>query len=109
VRVNGEDGDGGAIEIEVWALAPEAFASLVDAVPAPLVIGRVVLADGSDVAGFLCESIAVRGATDITIGEKIDRHRAIARVGAAARTSGRIQCAPRRSCAPWEGKWHLPS
>lgn len=79
VRVNGEDGDGGAIEIEVWALAPEAFASFVDAVPAPLVIGRVVLADGSDVAGFLCESIAVRGATDITIGEKIDRHRAIAR------------------------------
>ena len=66
VRVGEDDGDAAAIEVEVWALAGEAFASFVDAVPAPLVIGRVVLADGSDVAGFLCEPIAVRDATDIT-------------------------------------------
>ena len=35
-------------------------------VPAPLTIGRVVLADGTDVAGFLCEPIALDGAPDIT-------------------------------------------
>jgi len=59
--------DGGAaIEVEVWALAPPDFASFVDEIPAPLGIGRVVLADGSDVAGFICEPIALEGAVDIT-------------------------------------------
>jgi allophanate hydrolase len=66
VRVDPDDDGAGALEVEVWALAPDAFASFVDAVPAPLVIGRVVLADGADVAGFLCEPIAVRDAVDIT-------------------------------------------
>ena len=54
------------IEVEVWTLAPRGFASFVDHVPAPLVIGRVLLEDGSDVAGFLCEPIALDGARDIT-------------------------------------------
>ncbi len=49
---------GGAVEVEVWALEPEGFATFVDGIPAPLTIGRLVLADGSDVAGFLCEPIA---------------------------------------------------
>jgi allophanate hydrolase len=57
---------GGAIEVEVWSLAPASFASFVDAVPAPMCIGRVVLDDGRDVAGFLCEPIALEGAADIT-------------------------------------------
>lgn len=57
---------GEAIELEVWALDPAAFASFVDAVPAPMCIGRVVLDDGRDVAGFLCEPVALEGATDIT-------------------------------------------
>jgi allophanate hydrolase len=57
---------GGAIEVEVWDLAPDAFASFVDAVPAPLCIGRLVLDEGSDAAGFLCEPIALDGAPDIT-------------------------------------------
>jgi allophanate hydrolase len=29
-------------------------------------VGRVCLADGRDVLGFLCEPLAVDGATDIT-------------------------------------------
>jgi allophanate hydrolase len=63
VRVN----DGGeAIDVEVWELEPAAFADFVDAVPSPLVIGRVLLGDGTDVAGFLCEPIAIEGALDIT-------------------------------------------
>ena len=57
---------GAAVEVEVWSLDPAAFADFVDAIPAPLCIGRVVLADGTDVAGFLCEPLAVDGAADIT-------------------------------------------
>jgi allophanate hydrolase len=57
---------GGAVEVEVWALEDGAFGTFVDGIPAPLAIGRLRLADGSDVAGFLCEPIAVVGAEDIT-------------------------------------------
>ena len=56
----------GSIEVEVWELDAASFASFVDEIPAPLCIGRVILADGADVAGFLCEPIAVAGAPDIT-------------------------------------------
>jgi allophanate hydrolase len=57
---------GAPIEVEVWDLEPAAFAGFVDAIPAPLCIGRVLLADGTDVAGFLCEPFALDGAPDIT-------------------------------------------
>jgi allophanate hydrolase len=42
------------------------FGSFVAGIPAPLGIGKVKLADGSLVSGFLCESFAVAGATDIS-------------------------------------------
>jgi allophanate hydrolase len=58
--------DGAEIVVEVWSLEPAAFASFVDAIPAPMCIGRVVLASGRDVAGFLCEPAALDGAADIT-------------------------------------------
>jgi allophanate hydrolase len=57
---------GGAVEVEVWGLGAAAFADFVDHVPAPLCIGRVVLDGGTDVAGFLCEPVALTGAPDIT-------------------------------------------
>ena len=60
------DGEGAGIEAEVWALRPAAFGTFVDAVPAPLVIGRVRLEDGTDVAGFLCEPIAIGTGVEIT-------------------------------------------
>jgi allophanate hydrolase len=60
------DRGGAAIEVEVWDLQPTSFADFVDAVPAPLCIGRVRLADGTDVAGFLCEPVALAGAAEIT-------------------------------------------
>ena len=66
VRVDPSDPAAASIEVEVWALAPEAFASFVDDVPAPLGIGRVILADGTDVAGFICESIGLAESTEIT-------------------------------------------
>jgi allophanate hydrolase len=65
VRVPGGD-SAASVEVEVWTLGPIEFASFVDQIPAPLVIGRVLLEDGSDVAGFLCEPIALEDAHDIT-------------------------------------------
>jgi allophanate hydrolase len=57
---------GAAIEVEVWAVPSDRFGSFVAGIPSPLGIGRVRLEDGSEVPGFLCESIATRGAVEIT-------------------------------------------
>jgi allophanate hydrolase len=59
-------GQGRAIEVEVWELDERAFGSFVAAVPAPMTIGTVTLADGSRVKGFSCEPHALVGAADIT-------------------------------------------
>jgi allophanate hydrolase len=58
--------DGAAVDVEVWAVPADQFGSFVANIPAPLGIGRVRLADGSEVSGFLCEAIAVTEAQDIT-------------------------------------------
>jgi hypothetical protein len=59
--------DGGAaIEVEVWELSEAAFGSFVAGLPQPMAIGKVALADGSLVSGFLVEPIAIDGAADIT-------------------------------------------
>jgi allophanate hydrolase len=71
--VRATDG-GGPIALEVWALSPAAFGSFVAKIPAPLVIGRVALDDGTAVSGFLCESYAAEGATDITATGGWRRH-----------------------------------
>ena len=57
---------GAAVEAEVWELPQAAAASFIDAVPRPLGFGRVDLADGSNVCGFLCEPYAVSPENDIT-------------------------------------------
>ncbi len=57
---------GAAIEVEVWELPAHTFGSFVDGIPAPLGIGRTLLADGTQVAGFICEGAGLEGATDIT-------------------------------------------
>jgi allophanate hydrolase len=57
---------GSAITVEIWALPDAAFGRFVAAIPAPLGIGKLVLADGSHVSGFLCESDATAAAQDIT-------------------------------------------
>jgi allophanate hydrolase len=59
-------GAGAAIELEVWALDAAAFGEFVAAIPAPLGVGKVTLADGSEVTGFLCEPHALAGAPEIT-------------------------------------------
>ncbi|WP_410661914.1 allophanate hydrolase [Amycolatopsis sp. lyj-84] len=63
VRVASE---GAPIEAEVWDLPLAGFGEFVAGVPAPLAIGKVRLADGSEVSGFVCEPLAVEGAEDIT-------------------------------------------
>ncbi|MBA9066146.1 allophanate hydrolase [Methylobacterium fujisawaense] len=60
------EGDGGAIETEVWALPPAAFGAFVAAIPEPLGIGTLRLADGTAPKGFLVETAGVAGAADIT-------------------------------------------
>jgi allophanate hydrolase len=57
---------GAALEVEVWALDAAAFGTFVAAVPSPLTIGTVELADGTTVKGFLCEPHAAAGAEDIS-------------------------------------------
>jgi allophanate hydrolase len=57
---------GAAIETEVWRLPTDGFGSFVAAIPSPLGVGTVTLADGSSAAGFLCESHAADVAPDIT-------------------------------------------
>jgi allophanate hydrolase len=57
---------GAAIEVEVWAVPSDRFGSFVAGIPAPLGIGRVRLEDGAEAPGFLCESVAVESAMEIT-------------------------------------------
>ncbi|MFC5803685.1 allophanate hydrolase [Streptomyces formicae] len=57
---------GAAIEAELWELPPAGLGRLVAALPRPMTIGRLRLADGTTTAGFLCEPGALDGAPDIT-------------------------------------------
>jgi allophanate hydrolase len=59
-------GAGTGIQGEVWRLPAAGFGAFTAAVPAPLTIGTVELADGRKVSGFLVEPYAVQGALDIT-------------------------------------------
>jgi len=58
--------NGAAIALEVWELSTAAFGSFVAAVPPPLCIGTITLANGENVKGFLCEATALMSADDIT-------------------------------------------
>ncbi len=57
---------GAGLAVEVWGLTPAAFGAFVNAIPAPLGVGKIRLDDGSEVTGFLCEPYAVEGAREIT-------------------------------------------
>lgn len=57
---------GAAIDVEVWALPAATVGSFLAGIPAPLAIGSVQLADGSQHKGFVCEAIGVEGAEDVT-------------------------------------------
>src|SRR2546423_8990283 len=61
-----EAGKGSPIELEVWALSASAFGKFVAAIPPPLSIGTIRLADGRGVKGFIAEPTALHGAHDIS-------------------------------------------
>jgi allophanate hydrolase len=61
-----EAGTGSSIELEIWALPAAAFGQFVAAIPPPLSIGTVRLADGRGVKGFIVEPAGVTGARDIS-------------------------------------------
>ena len=44
---------GAAIDVELWSVPSAAFGSFVAGIPAPLAIGKLTLADGRAVSGFL--------------------------------------------------------
>ena len=50
----------------MWTLSASGFGRFVAAVPPPLSIGTIRLADGRSVKGFIVESAAIDGARDIS-------------------------------------------
>ena len=61
-----ETGTGASIELELWALPPASFGKFVAAIPPPLSIGTVRLADGRGVKGFIVEAADIDGAREIS-------------------------------------------
>ena len=57
---------GCAIELELWSLPTAALGSFLAGIPAPLGLGKVRLADGRMVTGFLVEAAGLDGADDIS-------------------------------------------
>lgn len=52
--------------VEVYSLSPENFGAFVAAIPHPLGIGKLELADGRWVPGFIAEPVAAESGLDIT-------------------------------------------
>jgi allophanate hydrolase len=61
-----EPGKGAAISLEIWSLPAAAFGEFVAAIPPPLSIGTIRLADGRSIKGFIVEAAGVRDARDIS-------------------------------------------
>ncbi len=58
--------DSGTIEVEVWAVPADRLGGFLQAVPAPLGLGKVELEDGRWETGFICEPCGIEGAVDVT-------------------------------------------
>ena len=58
--------DGASIALELWALTPEGLGTLLSQIPSPLGLGKLRLADGREVTGFLAEAAGLEGAEDIS-------------------------------------------
>ncbi|MFD2256559.1 allophanate hydrolase [Luteolibacter algae] len=63
IRVNE---DGVQIAVEVWSLGIKQFGDFVSKIPAPLGVGKVLLADGREKCGFIAEPRATIGARDLS-------------------------------------------
>ena len=59
--------DGGkAIEIEVWEMSSLELGSFIETIPSPLALGKIELANGKWVTGFVCEPYGLESGRDIT-------------------------------------------
>jgi allophanate hydrolase len=61
-----DEANGSSVLVEVWSIPALEFGSFVAAIPYPLGIGKLELADGRWVSGFVCEGIGIDGAEEIT-------------------------------------------
>ncbi|OZE31312.1 MULTISPECIES: allophanate hydrolase [unclassified Rhodococcus (in: high G+C Gram-positive bacteria)] len=60
---------GSAIDVERWRLPATSLAVLAGRMPAVLALGRVLLADGSDVLGYVCDATVQTGAEGHTVDD----------------------------------------
>lgn len=60
------EANGVSVLVELWSVPAVEFGSFVAAIPYPLGIGKLELADGRWVSGFICEGIGIDGADDIS-------------------------------------------
>ena len=60
------DATGAAIAVEVWALPTSQVGAFLKNIPRPLGVGTLILDDGREVKGFLCEQQGADGAEDVT-------------------------------------------
>lgn len=58
--------EGRAIEVEVWQVPADKFGTFVGGIPHPLGIGKIELEDRSWCTGFICESVGLEDALDIS-------------------------------------------
>jgi allophanate hydrolase len=57
---------GAPIALELWSVPTAGLGQLLGQIPAPLGLGRVRLAGGREVTGFLVEAAGLDGAREIT-------------------------------------------
>ncbi|MDO6458734.1 allophanate hydrolase [Celeribacter halophilus] len=58
--------NGAEIALEIWRLPEDILGNFLKLIPAPLGLGTILLSDGRQVKGFICESRAMGLAVDIT-------------------------------------------
>jgi allophanate hydrolase len=60
------EAQGAAIAVEVWDIPLAQVGSFLALIPSPLGLGKLELADGTWVTGFVCEGYALDAALDVT-------------------------------------------
>jgi allophanate hydrolase len=65
---------GASIEGELWELPRGHLGPFQAALPRPMAVGKVTLASGREVVGFLCEPAGLAGAPDITAARSWPNH-----------------------------------
>ncbi|MBF0257168.1 MAG: allophanate hydrolase [Gammaproteobacteria bacterium] len=61
-----DDVGGRAIEAEIWRLPASELGSFLAAIPPPLGLGKVLMADGKEYTGFICEPRGIAEAEEIS-------------------------------------------